>query len=121
MDLKELFKKIRQIEIRTKGLVEDVFGGEYHTAFKGQGLESFATQAVKKERFVRTIIDTHFSFYFGRQMRFRADERTLYRRVWDAVHADDFKIRTLIRTLVTSPEYLEGEPVFPTTKVTSHD
>ncbi len=39
MDLKELFKKIRQIEIRTKGLVEDVFGGEYHTAFKGQGME----------------------------------------------------------------------------------
>lgn len=39
MDLKELFKKIRQIEIRTKGLVEDVFGGEYHSAFKGQGME----------------------------------------------------------------------------------
>ena len=39
MELKELFKKIRQIEIRTKGLVEDVFGGEYHTAFKGQGIE----------------------------------------------------------------------------------
>ena len=39
MELKELFKKIRQIEIRTKGLVEDVFGGEYHTAFKGQGME----------------------------------------------------------------------------------
>ena len=36
---KELFKKIRQIEIRTKGLVHDVFGGEYHSAFKGQGME----------------------------------------------------------------------------------
>ena len=39
MDLKELFKKIRKIEVRTKGLVEEVFGGEYHTAFKGQGME----------------------------------------------------------------------------------
>ena len=39
MELKELFRKIRQIEIRTKGLVEEVFGGEYHTAFKGQGME----------------------------------------------------------------------------------
>ena len=39
MELKELFKKIRQIEVRTKGLVEEVFGGEYHTAFKGQGME----------------------------------------------------------------------------------
>ncbi|MDX1741755.1 MAG: DUF58 domain-containing protein, partial [Rhodothermales bacterium] len=36
---KELFKKIRQIEIRTKGLVNSVFGGEYHSAFKGQGIE----------------------------------------------------------------------------------
>ncbi len=36
---KELFKKIRQIEIRTRGLVHDVFGGEYHSAFKGQGIE----------------------------------------------------------------------------------
>ena len=36
---KELFTKIRQIEIRTKGLVNNVFGGEYHSAFKGQGIE----------------------------------------------------------------------------------
>lgn len=36
---KELFRKIRQIEIRTRGLVHDVFGGEYHSAFKGQGIE----------------------------------------------------------------------------------
>ncbi len=36
---KELFKKIRRIEIRTKGLVNNVFGGEYHSAFKGRGIE----------------------------------------------------------------------------------
>ncbi len=36
---KELFKKIKQIEIRTKGLVSNIFGGEYHTAFKGTGME----------------------------------------------------------------------------------
>ncbi len=36
---KELFRKIRQIEIRTKGLVNNVFGGEYHSRFKGQGIE----------------------------------------------------------------------------------
>ena len=38
---KELFAKIRRIEIRTKGLVNNVFGGEYHSAFKGRGI-SFA-------------------------------------------------------------------------------
>ncbi|HAY36733.1 MAG: DUF58 domain-containing protein [Bacteroidetes Order II. Incertae sedis bacterium] len=36
---KELFKKIRQIEIRTKGLVSNIFGGEYHSAFKGTGMD----------------------------------------------------------------------------------
>ena len=36
---KELFKKIRRLEIRTKGMVNNVFGGEYHSAFKGQGIE----------------------------------------------------------------------------------
>ena len=36
---KELFKKIRRLEIRTKGLVNNVFGGEYHSAFKGRGME----------------------------------------------------------------------------------
>ena len=36
---KELFKDIRRIEIRTKKLVNDLFGGEYHSTFKGQGME----------------------------------------------------------------------------------
>jgi len=36
---RELFPKIRQIEIRTKGLVNNVFGGEYNSAFKGRGIE----------------------------------------------------------------------------------
>ncbi|MEX0686930.1 MAG: DUF58 domain-containing protein [Balneolales bacterium] len=34
----ELFKKIRKLEIRTKGLVNNVFSGEYQTAFKGRGM-----------------------------------------------------------------------------------
>jgi len=36
---RELFRKIRHIEIRTKGLVNTVFGGEYSSAFKGRGIE----------------------------------------------------------------------------------
>jgi uncharacterized protein (DUF58 family) len=36
---KELLKKIRKLEIRTRGLVNNVFGGEYHSRFKGQGME----------------------------------------------------------------------------------
>ncbi|NNF57085.1 MAG: DUF58 domain-containing protein [Rhodothermaceae bacterium] len=36
---RELFRKIRHVEIRTKGLVNNVFGGEYHSAFRGRGIE----------------------------------------------------------------------------------
>lgn len=36
---REVFRKIRHLEIRTKGLVENVFGGEYHSAFRGRGIE----------------------------------------------------------------------------------
>lgn len=35
----DLLKKIRRLEIRTRGLVDETFGGEYHSAFKGQGIE----------------------------------------------------------------------------------
>ncbi|MFO8029397.1 MAG: DUF58 domain-containing protein [Cyclonatronaceae bacterium] len=35
---KEIFRKIRRIEIRTKGLVNEMFGGEYQSAFKGRGM-----------------------------------------------------------------------------------
>ena len=35
---KEIFAKVRKLEIRTKGLVNNLFGGEYNTAFKGRGM-----------------------------------------------------------------------------------
>lgn len=38
MNTSELFKKVRQIEIKTKGLSNHIFAGEYHTAFKGTGM-----------------------------------------------------------------------------------
>ncbi len=39
MTTKELLKKVRQIEIRTRGLVNQLFSGEYHSVFKGRGME----------------------------------------------------------------------------------
>lgn len=41
MDTKELLKKVRRIEIKTKGLSSHLVSGEYHSAFRGQGM-SFA-------------------------------------------------------------------------------
>jgi len=36
---KEIISKIRRIEIRTRKIVNDLFSGEYHSSFKGQGME----------------------------------------------------------------------------------
>lgn len=38
MDANELLKKIRKIEIKTRGLSSNIFAGEYHSAFKGRGM-----------------------------------------------------------------------------------
>lgn len=38
MDANELIKKIRKIEIKTRGLSQNIFAGEYHSAFKGRGV-----------------------------------------------------------------------------------
>ena len=38
MDSSELLKKVRKIEIKTRGLSQKIFAGEYHSAFKGRGM-----------------------------------------------------------------------------------
>ena len=38
METSELLKKVRKIEIKTRGLSKQVFSGEYHSAFKGRGM-----------------------------------------------------------------------------------
>lgn len=38
MDTAELLKKVRHIEIKTKGLSKHIFAGQYHSAFKGRGM-----------------------------------------------------------------------------------
>lgn len=38
MEATELLKKVRRIEIKTRGLSQHIFAGEYHSAFKGRGI-----------------------------------------------------------------------------------
>lgn len=38
METSEILKKVRRIEIKTKGLSRNIFAGEYHSAFKGRGM-----------------------------------------------------------------------------------
>lgn len=52
---KELFKKVRRIEITTSRLVTDIFAGQYHSVFKGQGIEFDEVREYQFGDDIRTI------------------------------------------------------------------
>ncbi|MFY9242211.1 MAG: DUF58 domain-containing protein [Polaribacter sp.] len=55
MDTKEILKKVRKIEIKTKRLSNDIFGGEYHSSFKGRGMTFSEVRQYQFGDDVRTI------------------------------------------------------------------
>ncbi len=55
MTTKELVRKVRNIEIRTRGAVNELFSGEYHSAFKGRGIEFSEVREYVPGDDVRTI------------------------------------------------------------------
>jgi uncharacterized protein (DUF58 family) len=52
---KEILKKVRRLEITTRGLVNDVFSGEYHSVFKGRGIEFSEVREYNVGDDIRTI------------------------------------------------------------------
>ena len=100
MEAVDLLKKVRKIEIKTRGLTNQVFAGEYHSAFKGKGMTfsevreyqygdsiknidwnvtaRFNKPFVKifeeeRELTVIIIIDVSASKVFGTQMQYKRD------------------------------------------------
>ncbi|MDB5014491.1 MAG: hypothetical protein JWQ25_2693, partial [Daejeonella sp.] len=55
MDTKELLKKVRKIEIKTRGLSNHLFSGEYHSAFKGRGMAFSEVREYQVGDEIRTI------------------------------------------------------------------
>ena len=55
MITREILKKVRQIEIRTNRLVESLLGGEYHSAFRGLGMEFEEVREYQPGDEIRTI------------------------------------------------------------------
>ena len=52
---KEILKKVRQIHIRTRNMVSDVFAGQYHSVFKGQGIEFQEVREYVPGDYIRSI------------------------------------------------------------------
>lgn len=52
---KEILEKVRLIEIRSRNVVNDLFAGEYHSAFKGRGMEFAEVREYLRGDDVRTI------------------------------------------------------------------
>ena len=78
--------------------------------FKGAGLSAFATQVVKKERFVRAFVNRHHDMLFHRQLRVFEDQREEYKELYDFAMATDLKIRPLLKKMILA-KY--GEPAGP--------
>ena len=55
METSELLKKVRRIEIKTRGLSNNIFAGEYHTAFKGKGMTFSEVREYQYGDEIRTI------------------------------------------------------------------
>jgi hypothetical protein len=78
--------------------------------FKGAGMEAFATHAVKKERFIRRLLNTQFRLLMGRELRHDADERGLYRQLWDLSVAQQGDLRAITRAVALSPTFMRSTP-----------
>jgi uncharacterized protein (DUF58 family) len=64
METQELLKKVRKIEIRTKGMVNQIFSGEYHSVFKGRGMTFSEVREYQFGDDIR-LIDWNVSARFG--------------------------------------------------------
>ena len=68
--------------------------------FKGEGLSAFASQVVRKERFVRTFVNHHHDMLFHRRLRVFRDQRDEYKNLYDFAVASDLRIRPLLKRMV---------------------
>ncbi len=74
---REVLRQVRQIEIRTRRLVNDVFGGEYHSVFKGRGMEFAEVREYFPGDDIRAI-DWNVTARFGQPfIKIFAEEREL--------------------------------------------
>src|SRR5215210_3324265 len=64
LTIKEILKKVRQLEIKSKRLSGNIFSGEYHSAFKGRGMSFKEVREYAAGDDIR-FIDWNVSARFG--------------------------------------------------------
>jgi hypothetical protein len=74
-------------------------------AFKGKGMEAFATQAVKKETFKRRVINSQYRMLMGREMRHAEDERVIYKTLWDVSLNSNENLKAVLKAIALSNRY----------------
>ena len=55
MDTTELIQRVRRVELKTRGLSDRIFSGEYHSAFKGRGMAFSENREYQHGDEIRTI------------------------------------------------------------------
>lgn len=103
METSELLKRIRRIQIRTSHLASDVFAGQYHSAFKGQGIEFQEVREYQPGDDIRSI-DWNVTARHGRPFikRFREERELTVMLLVDASGSQSFGTADqLKRELVT--------------------
>ena len=70
METTELLKRVRQIEIKTRGLSSNIFAGQYHSAFKGPFVKVFEEE---RELTVMLLVDVSNSLDFGTSKQMKKD------------------------------------------------
>ena len=58
---REILKKVKRIEIQTRGLVNNFFGGEYHSVFKGRGMTFSEVREYQPGDDIRPVSYTHLT------------------------------------------------------------
>lgn len=100
---KDLLKKVRLIELKTRGLSEHIFSGEYHSAFKGRGMTFSEVREYSPGDEVRTI-DWNVTARFGHPfVKVFEEERELTAMlIADVSGSEDFGTTGLLkRELIT--------------------
>jgi len=88
---KEIIRKVRRIEIRTKKLVNDVFSGEYRSIFKGRGMEFEEVREYQPGDDVR-VIDWNVTARYGHPFvkRFKEERELTVMLLVDASSSGEF-------------------------------